>query len=125
MKKAIPSFILSLIFSIIGAIAAYVFYAVFILVGAFTGQLYTAVTLLPIINIFSFGIAFIGSIFCLINRKIGGIILILASIISLACYIVIITSLKLYQFNVFLFMAPTIFILFAGIIAFKKRKKTK
>ena len=71
MNKSIPAFILGLIFSIIGAISAYLFYGVFIIVGVFTNTIQTTVTLLPLLNIISFGIAFIGSIFCLKKRKLA------------------------------------------------------
>ena len=125
MKKSLPSFILGLILSIIGAIAAYVFYAIFILIGAFTGHFYAVISLLPMVNILSFGISFVGSIICLTNRKVGGTIMIFASIISLICYAVIIISLKIYQFNVLLFAIPTLLILITGIIAIKKRSAPK
>ena len=123
MNKSVPAFVLGLIFTIIGAIASYIFYAIFILVGTFTGHIHSIVTLLPLVNLFSFAISFVGSIFCLIKRKVGGIILILSSIISLICFVVIITTLKLYDFDVFLFVVPTIIILIAGIIALKKSHK--
>ncbi|MBO5954705.1 MAG: hypothetical protein J6Q13_01905 [Clostridia bacterium] len=122
MNKSIPAFILGLILSIIGAISAYLFYGVFIIIGVFTNTIQTLVTLLPLINIISFGIAFIGSIFCLIKKKIGGIILLIASTISLLCYIVVIITLKLYQFNVLIFIVPTILILIIGLTTFKTKK---
>lgn len=125
MKKSVPSFVLGLIFSIIGALAAYLFYAIFILVGAFTGHIASIITILPLLNLFSFGISFIGAIVCLINKKVGGIILIVASVISLICYIVIMISLKLFDFVVYLFAIPSLIILFAGILALKKKKQTE
>jgi len=123
MKKSVPAFVLGLIFSIIGALSAYLYYAIFILVGAFSGHLFTAVTVLPILNLISFGISFLGSIICLIKRQVGGSILIIASIISLICYIVTIVCLKIYKPSIFIFLIPTIIIFLCGIIALKKSKK--
>ena len=122
MNKSIPAFIFGLIISIIGAISAYLFYGVFIIVGVLTDTFQTVVTVLPVLNIISFGIAFIGSIFCLIKKKIGGIILLIASITSLLCYIIIIVTLKLYQFNVLIFIVPTIIILIIALTTFKTKK---
>ena len=62
-------------------------------------------------------------IICLINKKVGGTILIVASAISLICYLVIIISLKLFDFVVALFTIPSLIILFAGILALKKKKQ--
>ena len=122
MNKSIPSFIFGLIFSIIGAISAYLFFAVFILVGTLTMAIQSVVTILPMVNLACFGISFIGSIFCLIKKKVGGIILLIASIISLTCDIVVIITLKIYAFNVFLFIVPTIIILIIGLTTFKTKK---
>lgn len=122
MNKSIPAFIFGLIFSIIGAVSAYLFFAVFILVGTLTLAIQSVVIILPMVNLACFGISFIGSILCLIKKKVGGIILLIASITSLICYIVIITTLKIYAFNVFLFMIPTIIILIVGLTTFKAKK---
>ncbi len=125
MNKSVLAFILGLIMSIIGAIASYLFFAVYIIVGTFSGQIGSIFTLLPLINLASFGISCIGSILCLIKKKVGGIILIFASIISLVCYITLMISIKLYDFKIVLFMIPTIIIFLAGIIAIKKRSSQK
>jgi len=122
MNKSIPAFVLGLFLSIIGAIAAYLFFAVFILVGTITNAFQSAVIILPLVNLACFGIAFIGSIFCLIKKKVGGIILLIAGIISLICYIVLILTLKIYQFNIFLFMLPTILIILISLTTFKTKK---
>ena len=122
MKKSIPAFVLGLIFSIIGAISAYLFYAVFILVGALTQAMQTAIIVLPILNLICFAISFVGSILCLFHKKVGGIILLLASIISLTCYIVIIIKLKLSSLRFLFFTIPTIIILIVSLTTFKTKK---
>lgn len=121
MKKSISGFVLGLIFSIIGAISSYLFYGVFILLGVLTQAIQTLVTILPLINLISFGISFIGSIFCLINKKVGGIILLIASVISLICYIVIIIAIKLYHISALIFMIPTIIIFIVSLTTFKQK----
>ncbi len=121
-KKSIPSFVFGVIFSIIGAIAAYLFYGVFIIVGALTKAIQSIATILPLLNLICFGISFIASIFFLIRKKIGGIILIVANTISLICYIVVIVALKIYQFNMFIFMIPTVLLLIIGATSLKTKK---
>lgn len=122
MNKSIPAFIFGLIFSIIGAISAYLFYGVFIIIGIFTNTIQTVVTILPILNLITFGISFIGSILCLIRRKVGAIILVIASTISLICYIVIIVTTKFYQISAILFTVPTLIIFITGLATLKTKK---
>lgn len=122
MNRSVPAFILGLLFSIIGAIAAIIFYLAFIIIGAFTGDLFAFVALLPLLNILCFGIAFIGSIMCIVRRKIGGTMLIISSIISLACYGILLLTLGLHNAEVFYYLIPSGVLLLSGIIAFIKKK---
>ena len=125
MNKSIPAFIVGIIFSILGAISSYIFFTFVIFVVAFSDLPSPPISILPLINILPFAISFIGSIVCMFRKKVGGILLIVSAIISFLCYLAIIFSIKLYDINVILFMIPTIFILIAGLIAVKPKKKVQ
>ncbi len=125
MNKSIPAFVIGLIFSIIGAICAYLFWMVFVLIGAFTGgNLGAALTVLPMVNLASFAISFVGCFFCFRKAKVGGIIMLSASILSLACFLVISILLKSFNIIQILFWLPTVLVMVAGMLGIKASRKT-
>ena len=126
MIKSISSFVLGLVFSIIGAIAGYVLWLIGIFVGAFsTGMIQTIFLILPIINLVTFIISFTGCFFCLWKARIGGIIMFIASTISLICLITIFITFKDFSFVYFLFLSPTIVLFVNSINAISKKQKTQ
>ena len=126
MTKSISSFVLGLVFSIIGAIAGYVLWLIGIFVGAFsTGMIQTIFLILPIINLVTFIISFTGCFFCLWKARIGGIIMFIASTISLICLITIFITFKDFSFVYFLFLSPTIVLFVNSINAISKKQKTQ
>ena len=126
MNKSVPAFVVGLIFSIIGAIVGYVFWAVFVLLSITQkGATQTLCNILPMINMATFALSFIGCIFCLIKPKVGGIIMLAASIISILCFVALFILLKSFNFLTFLFMIPSFIILIAGVIALNKRTKSQ
>ena len=126
MTKSISSFVLGLVFSIIGAIAGYVLWLIGTFVGAFsTGMIQTIFLILPIINLVTFIISFTGCFFCLWKARIGGIIMFIASTISLICLITIFITFKDFSFVYFLFLSPTIVLFVNSINAISKKHKTQ
>ena len=122
MKKVNSSFVVSLIFSLIGLGCSYLFMVVFVLVGAFTnGVIKTIITIIPYINMAMYIISLIGSCICLSKRKLGGNILILASTISLICLITLCISIKAINLLLIMFWLPAIINLFTGIKALKSQ----
>ena len=124
MRKSIPTFILGLVFSIIGAIAGYVLWLIGVFVGAFsTGAIQTIFLTLPTINLITFVISFIGCFFCLWKARIGGIIMFVASTISIICMTVIFVIINEVTGTYYLFFIPTLAILTNSIIAICIKKK--
>ena len=122
-NRSIPAFVIGLISSIVGAITAYVFWLVFVLIGAVSGgTIKIILNIFPFINLATFAISFIGCFFCLKRSRIGGLIMILSSALSLICFTVICVALKTVNLIFVLFWLPTIFILVAGMIGYKKKK---
>ena len=125
MKKSISGFALGLVATIIGGFCAYYYWAIFAIVGAFSdGILKTILTILPLINMGSFVLSLIGSIICLFRAKVGGIILLVASTISLICFTTIFITIKSFSLIVLLMVLPSFWVFLAGIIACKKIKKS-
>ncbi|MBQ9795783.1 MAG: hypothetical protein IJW36_02320 [Clostridia bacterium] len=119
--KSVSSCVLGIIFSIIGAIGAYVFDVVLIfLVLAIKPNPF--IMLIPYVNIGAYVISFIGSIICLFNRKVSGIIMIISSIINFVLLIVLCIWLKLFHFLFIVFWLPALITL---IIAIRDIKKSK
>ena len=124
MNKSIPSFVIGLIFSLIGGICACLFWIVFVLIGAIAdGAVKIIITIFPFINVGMFVLSLVGSLLCLKRAKIGGIILLISSIISLICFAAISISLKTFNIVEILFWIPTVFIMVAGMLALKDSKK--
>ena len=124
MNKAIPSFVIGLIFSILGAISATFFMVVTIFVEAFSiGALNDSLIIVTLINILTFAISFIASFFCFKLAKVGGIMMLISSIISLICFAIICITLKTISFLVMIFWIPTVLIFVAGILACKLSKR--
>lgn len=122
MKKSILAFVIGLIFSLIGAICAYIFLVVFGLVGAFAnGTIQKLCNVLPFINISTFALSLIGSFFCLSKPKVGGILMLIASITSLICLAILFINLKTFSVSSALLILPSVLILASGIIAVKKK----
>lgn len=124
MNKSVPAFVIGLIFSIIGAICAYAFWAVFVLLSITQkGAVQALCNILPLINMATFVLSFIGCCFCFSKAKIGGILMLVASIISIICFVLLFILLKAFDVMASLFLIPTIFILIAGLMAITKSKK--
>ena len=124
MRKSISSFVLGLVFSLIGGISAYLFWFIFLLIGAFTqGTVQTILTTVPIINFITFVISFIGCFFCLWKARIGGIIMLVSSTISAICMIVVFVAVKNIEYVYFLFLIPTLVLFINSIFAICKKKK--
>ena len=124
MRKVIPSFVMCLIFSIIGAICAYLFSVVFVIAGAFVGGIFkTLSTTIPFINMATFGLSFIATFFCFKQPKFAGILMIISSILSLICFVIMCVALKSIDIITICFWLPTLFILIAGILSLKASRK--
>ena len=123
MNKSVLGFVLGLIFSLIGIACAYLFWMIFILFGAFTpDSVKVVLTVFPFINLGMFVISLIGSFFCLKKPRIGGIIMFISAIISFVCFAAICIALKTFDLIIILFWVPTIIVLVAGMITYKKKQ---
>ena len=123
MDKSMPAFLIGLISSIIGAICAYLFWIIFVLISTLTTDtVRVLLNIFPFINLATFAISFIGCLFCLRRARIGGLIMIISSALSLICFTVICIALKTVSLTFVLFWLPTIFIFVAGMIGYKKKK---
>ncbi len=126
MKKSVPAFAIGLSFSIIGAIVGYAFWAVFVLLSITqTGTAQTLCNILPLINMATFALSFVGAILCLTKPKVGGVLMLSASIISIICFISLFILLKIFNVITMLFIIPTIFIIIASIISLRKDRKNE
>lgn len=125
MNRSISSLVLGLIFSIIGGISGYILWTVFILISIGNeGILQLIFSIGPLINLATFGLSFIGSFFCIGKAKAGGIIMFIASLISLICLLTILMAIKTFPIIYVLFFIPTLVIFHAAIAAMKKKKRT-
>ena len=123
MKKSIPSFVNTLIFSILGAILAYLFWIVFIIVGSFANNtLKTLCTIIPFVNMVLFGIMFIASFLYLIKPKFASIIALISSLFSIVCLIILCVSLKTFSLTFILFWLPAIIIFINSLIILTRKK---
>ena len=121
--KSIPSCILGIIFSIIGALCAYAFDVVLIFLIIAIKQ-NSFVLLLPYVNIGAYVISFIGAIISLFNVKVSGIIMVLSAIINIVCLVILCVLLKQIHILFILFLLPALILLIIGINAIKKSKRT-
>lgn len=123
MKKSIPSFVNTLIFSILGAILAYLFWIVFIIVGSFANNtLKTLCTIIPFVNMVLFGIMFIASFLYLIKPKFASIIALISSLFSIVCLIILCVSLKTFSLTFILFWLPAIIIFINSLVILTRKK---
>ncbi len=125
MKKSIPSFVNTLIFSILGAILAYLFWIVFIIVGSFANNtLKTLCTIIPFVNMVLFGIMFIASFLYLIKPKFASIIALISSLFSIVCLIILCVSLKTFSLTFILFWLPAIIIFINSLVILTRKNKS-
>ena len=123
MNKSISSFVLGLIFSIIGGITSYIFWLILALISAFaTGILQIVVTICPLVNMATFVLSFLGCFFCLGKAKAGGIIMLIASILSLTSIFAVFIVIGTFKVVMLLFLLPTLIIFHVAIAAIKKKK---
>ena len=123
MENSKPAFIIGIISSIAGTILTYVFWLIFVLkANLIDTAMKIILNIFPFVNLATFAISLIGSLLCLKKSRIGGIIMILSSSISLICFTVVCIALKTVSLTFVLFWLPTIFILVAGMIGYQKKK---
>ena len=126
MNKSIAGFVLGLVFSLLGAIASYILWVVTVLVAAFSfGNAPGILAYLPLINISTYVISLVGCCFCFAKPKVGGIIMLVAGLLSTICLTTVFILLKAFDVMFILFVIPTFMILLAAILSLIKAKKAK
>ncbi len=124
MRKSVPSFILGLVLSLVGMGSALAFSYVFLLIGAIAGgSVGTVVEIATLVNIATFVISFVGSFFCFKKAHVGGILMIIASLLSFGCLAAIFVALKTFTAVVLWFWIPSLVILLTGAMALTTKKQ--